>query len=122
MGLFQFSDERLWVMTVTWGLVVLANLLIAALVRSPGAGSSSPSEDEDAARSLGKNVVAFKMQSLVIGGVIGGAAGIMAVLRSSAANSDSFGTEITFFAYTILILGGAATKWGPSSGRPSSGS
>ena len=62
------------------------------------------------------------MQSLVIGGVIGGAAGIMAVLRSSAANSDSFGTEITFFAYTILILGGAATKWGPSSGRPSSGS
>ena len=38
-------------------------------------------EDEDAARSPGKNVVAFKMQSLVIGGVIGGAAGIMAVLR-----------------------------------------
>ena len=28
-------------------------------------------EDEDAVRSLGKNVFAYKMQSLILGGVIG---------------------------------------------------
>ena len=39
-------------------------------------------EDEDAVRSLGKNVYAYKMQSLIIGGVFGGLAGIMSALAA----------------------------------------
>ncbi len=34
-------------------------------------------EDEDAVRSLGKNVFAYKMQALVLGGVIGALAGLV---------------------------------------------
>jgi branched-chain amino acid transport system permease protein len=113
-GVFSFSDERLWVMLVAWIVVGLVTLAVAGLIRSPwGRVVRSIREDEDAARSLGKHVFAIKMQSLVIGGVIGGLAGILFVLRSSSANAESFAPEITFYAYTILILGGVATRYGP---------
>ena len=39
-------------------------------------------EDEDAARSLGKNVFGYKMQSLVFGGVLGAVDGIGSRLLS----------------------------------------
>lgn len=110
----SFSSQQLWTLTVTWALVGLATVLIAVLMRSPwGRVIKSIREDEDVARSLGKNVFAFKMQSLVIGGVIGGFAGIMFALGSSSANANSYQPTVTFFAYAILILGGAASKLGP---------
>ena len=37
-------------------------------------------------RSLGKNVYAYKMQSLIIGGLFGALAGFMIALRSAAIN------------------------------------
>src|ERR671919_796280 len=50
-------------------LVLLCTGLVALLVASPwGRVIRSIREDEDAARSLGKNVVAIKMQALVVGG------------------------------------------------------
>jgi branched-chain amino acid transport system permease protein len=70
-------------------------------------------EDEDAVRSLGKNVYSYKMQSLVLGGVLGSLAGFILALGRAAVQPDSFGTETTFFAYTVLILGGAARVFGP---------
>ncbi len=70
-------------------------------------------EDEDAVRSLGKSVYSYKMQSLVLGGgVIGAAAGIIYVLPR-AVQPDSMGRPMTFFVWTILLLGGAATVFGP---------
>ena len=70
-------------------------------------------EDEDAVRSLGKNVYAYKMQSLVIGGVIGGIAGIMLVIDRQFVEPNNFESAITFFAYAALILGGTARIFGP---------
>ena len=69
-------------------------------------------EDEDAVRSLGKNVYSYKMQALVLGGVIGSLAGILYVLPR-AVQPDSMGRSMTFFIWTILLLGGAATVFGP---------
>jgi branched-chain amino acid transport system permease protein len=70
-------------------------------------------EDEDAVRSLGKNVYSYKMQSLIIGGLFGALAGFMYALQQAAINPDNFATDTTFFAYTVLILGGAARVFGP---------
>jgi neutral amino acid transport system permease protein len=113
-GVVTFSANRLWVMLVTWALVLLCTGLVALLVASPwGRVIRSVREDEDAARSLGKNVVAFKMQSLVVGGVIGSLAGVMFAIRATAANAESYAATVTFFAYTVLILGGAASRMGP---------
>ncbi len=69
-------------------------------------------EDEDAIRSLGKNVFAIKMQALVIGGLFGALGGMLYVLPSSV-QPDSMGRSLTFFCYTALLIGGAATIFGP---------
>jgi neutral amino acid transport system permease protein len=113
-GPFVFTHTRLWVIIVGWALVLLMVLLVWALMRSPwGRVIKSIREDEDAARALGKNVFAYKMQSLVLGGTIGGLAGIMLALNQASMAPDQFLPQLTFFAYTVLILGGAATVWGP---------
>ena len=70
-------------------------------------------EDEDAVRSLGKNVYAYKMQSLIIGGVIGTVGGFMLALNQTSTVPSDFTTETTFLAFTMLILGGAARVMGP---------
>ncbi|MBS3941887.1 MAG: branched-chain amino acid ABC transporter permease [Actinobacteria bacterium] len=114
IGPVMFSHTRLWMMLVAWLLVALAVVLVWALMRSPwGRVIKSIREDEDAARALGKNVFAYKMQSLVLGGVLGGVAGIVLVMNQGAMTPDQFLPQLTFFAYTVLLLGGAATVVGP---------
>jgi branched-chain amino acid transport system permease protein len=94
-------------MAVGWLLVALILLLLTALLRSPwGRVLKAIREDEDAARSLGKNVFAYKIQSLVLGGVIGALAGMLLAIETQAVNPDTFISILTFFAYTVLILGG----------------
>ena len=54
-------------------------------MRSPwGRVLRSIREDEDAVRSLGKNVFAYKMQALVLGGLFGGLAGIFLALKQAS--------------------------------------
>ena len=103
-----------FVLVVGWTLVALSSLLILALTRSPwGRVLKSIREDEDAVRSLGKNVYLYKMQSLIIGGVIGSLGGFIFALGTAAVQPDNYFTPLTFFAYTILILGGPARVLGP---------
>jgi len=112
----SWSKADFWVMTVGWGLVAIFSLMIFLLMSSPwGRVLKAIREDEDAVRSLGKNVYAYKMQSLVIGGVIGGFAGIVSGLYQSV-QPTNFATDITFYAYTVLLLGGAARVLGPIAG------
>jgi len=116
LGPFEYSvnaSNSWWVRLVGWGLVALACLLVWLLIRSPwGRVLKGIREDEDAVRSLGKSVYSYKMQSLVLGGVIGALAGIVYVLPR-AVQPDSMGRPMTFFVWTILLLGGAATVFGP---------
>lgn len=113
-GSFRYSANQLFSLTVGWVLVGLCTYLVYRLIRSPwGRVVRSIREDEDVARSLGKNVFGYKMQSLVIGGVLGGLGGIMWALTTSSVNANTFQPQQTFFAYTILIIGGAATPLGP---------
>jgi branched-chain amino acid transport system permease protein len=70
-------------------------------------------EDEDAVRALGKNVFVYKMQSLIIGGVIGAFGGMYLVIQQGSIIPGNFTPAQTFFAYVALILGGTARIWGP---------
>ncbi len=113
-GVVSWSAYDFWVMTVGWTMVALSCLAVFLLMRSPwGRVLKSIREDEDAVRSLGKNVYAYKMQSLVIGGLFGALAGFATALRSAAIGPSFFATDITFFAYTVLLIGGAARVFGP---------
>ena len=114
LGPFRFSANATWLLLVGWALVMLMALLVFLLMRSPwGRVLKSIREDEDAARALGKNVFTYKMQSLVLGGVIGALGGMVLAVGTQAIQPDNFGTPITFYAYTALILGGAARVFGP---------
>ena len=113
-GPLTYRAPDAWVTLVGWTLVALSCLIVWALMRSPwGRVLKAIREDEDAVRSLGKNVYSYKMQSLIIGGLFGALAGFMVALQQAAINPDNFATDTTFFAYTVLILGGAARVFGP---------
>ena len=110
----RWSGAQLWLALVGWTVVALCSLLVFALVRSPwGRVVKAIREDEDAARSLGKNVYGYKMQALVLGGVFGALGGTVYALGLGSVNPDQYQNGNTFFAYTALILGGAARVWGP---------
>lgn len=112
-GPWIYTANGWWVRIVAWTVVGLACLLVWSLMRSPwGRVLKGIREDEDAVRSLGKSVYSYKMQALVFGGILGSLAGIILVLPRAIVPSQ-FGTPLTFFLYTMLILGGAATVFGP---------
>ncbi len=113
-GQLSFPGNQLFSLLVGWALVLIITGLVTLLMRSPwGRILKAIREDEDVVRALGKNAISYKMQALILGGVIGAVGGIVSVLSSSSAGANSFQPQITFFAYTVLILGGAATRLGP---------
>ncbi|WP_407343527.1 branched-chain amino acid ABC transporter permease [Pengzhenrongella phosphoraccumulans] len=116
LGPWQHSNnlsDSWWLRIVAWVIVGLACLLVWRLMNSPwGRVLKGVREDEAAVRSLGKNVFSYKMQSLVLGGVLGAIAGILFVLPR-AVQADSLGRPVTFYIWTILLLGGAAAVFGP---------
>lgn len=116
-GGLGFSRNDLWVMTVGWILVALMCLVVWLLMRSPwGRVLKSIREDEDAVRSLGKNVYSYKLQALTLGGIIGAFGGFIGALGLASVQPDSFNTDFTFIAFTMVILGGAARVMSPVAG------
>ncbi|MFY2789985.1 branched-chain amino acid ABC transporter permease [Rhodococcus sp. KRD162] len=110
----RFLGNDLWAMLVGWTIVLLLCGVVYLLTHSPwGRVLKAVREDEDAARSLGKNVFVYKLQALVLGGVIGGMGGVFNALQTQSINPDFYSTAQTFFAFGALILGGAATVFGP---------
>ena len=112
-GPWQYNETQLWVRVFGVILLALAVLFVFLLMRSPwGRVLKGIREDEDAVRALGKNVFAFKMQALVVGGIFGALGGVVFALPSAVVPSV-YVTSLTFFLWTILLLGGAATVFGP---------
>jgi neutral amino acid transport system permease protein len=90
---------------VFWGL--------ERLVKSPwGRVLKAIREDEEVARALGKNVFWYKLQALMLGGSIAGVAGSFYAWQLSTIYPDSFQPQVTFDAWTMIVLGGAGKNWG----------
>ncbi|WP_409048201.1 branched-chain amino acid ABC transporter permease [Microbacterium sp. HA-8] len=112
-GPWTYNETQWWVRIMGIVTLAIAALVVWMLMRSPwGRVLKGVREDEDAVRSLGKNVYAYKMQSLVLGGVLAAAGGIVYALPS-AVSPGVYVTSLTFFVWTALLLGGAATVFGP---------
>jgi branched-chain amino acid transport system permease protein len=110
---FRFSGYTLWTLLVAWALVALGSLFVWALMRSPwGRVVKAIREDEDAVRSLGKNVYTYKMQSLIIGGVLGMFSGMIFALDRGSIQPDNYSRDVTFYILTALVLGGVAKVMG----------
>jgi len=109
-----FIGNQMWVVTVGWVVLALVVGAVYLMMRSPwGRVLKAIREDEDAARSLGKNAYWFKMQALALGGVFGALGGMLRAIGTQSAQPQSFITDVTFFAWVALILGGAAKVGGP---------
>jgi branched-chain amino acid transport system permease protein len=110
-------SKDLVMMAIVW-VVGLALLLLTWLVlRSPwGRVLKAIREDEDATAALGKNVFAYKLQSLALGAALGAIAGLFYAFQFSFFAPSDFEPLLTFFAWTIVILGGTGRVWAVPAG------
>lgn len=69
-------------------------------------------EDEEVPRALGKETFQYKIQALMIGSALAGAAGALWAINIGFIAPDQFGALITFYAYTAVIVGGTANNKG----------
>ena len=112
-GPFQFNEQQWWIRLFGLAILAVALLIVWLLMRSPwGRVVKGIREDEDAVRSLGKNVFSYKMQVLILGGCLGSLGGVVLSLPSAVV-PGVYLPSLTFFLWTILLLGGAATVLGP---------
>jgi neutral amino acid transport system permease protein len=107
---YSFKGGLLWLLVVVLAFVFWQ---LDRWVNSPwGRVLKAIREDEEVAKALGKNVFAYKLQALMIGGAIAGIAGAFYAWQLTFINPEGFISLITFQAWTIVVLGGAGNNVG----------
>jgi len=95
-------------------ILIMIYLLIERAIRSPwGRVLRAIREDEVSAAMSGKNIFAFKMQSLVFGAMVMGVGGALYAHYTKAISPDVF-TPLygTFIIWVMLIAGGSGNNKG----------
>jgi len=114
IGAIDFRGTAFFAIVIGWAVAILAVIVVWLLMRSPwGRVVKAIREDEDAALALGKNAYYYKMQALIVGGVIGGFAGMVDAIGKATVQPDFFVAPLTFFFWLVLILGGVGRVWSP---------
>ena len=113
LGPFRYTGNDVWLLIWGWSLVLIIGFGVYMLMRSPwGRVVKAIREDEDAVRSLVKNVYGYQFQSLAIGGFIGMLSGVVLALKNSNVQPDNYSRDVTFYILTALVLGGVAKVTG----------
>lgn len=115
IALYNFRDSAATngLLFVSLIIVAIAFWALERLVKSPwGRVLKAIREDEQVAKALGKNVFAYKLQSLMLGGFIAGIAGALFAWQLSTVYPTNFEPLVTFQAWIIMILGGAGNNAG----------
>jgi branched-chain amino acid transport system permease protein len=111
-GWLHVGSKDVAMLVIVWTVALVALAVTWRAVRTPwGRVLRSIREDEDAAASLGKNVLVYKLQVLVLGSALAGVAGLFYAWQFSFFSPDDFQPLLTFFAWMILILGGLGRVW-----------
>jgi ABC-type branched-subunit amino acid transport system permease subunit len=93
---------------IVWPFLFLLILISSRLQQTSWARVlRATREDDDVPRSLGKNVFRFRLQTLIIGSVFGGIAGVFWALQFALLAPEDFLRIVTFYGWMILILAGA---------------
>ncbi|MCC6213190.1 MAG: branched-chain amino acid ABC transporter permease [Burkholderiales bacterium] len=87
-------------------------LFLAFEVSRAGRTTYAVRDDDQAARSVGVNVVAVRQLAFVWGGLIAGVAGALFAHYALYIESNNFGFLVSAFAVLFVILGGIQTFWG----------
>jgi branched-chain amino acid transport system permease protein len=111
-GALHLGSRDVAMLVIVWVAALALTAALSLAIRTPwGRVLKSIREDEDAARSLGKNVFAYKLQVLALGSALAGLAGLFYAWQFSFFAPDDFAPLLTFFAWMIVILGGVGRTW-----------
>jgi ABC-type branched-subunit amino acid transport system permease subunit len=111
--LFGAAASRDVIMAIIVWAGAIAIIFLGWLIeRSPwGRVLKAIREDEAAAAAVGKDVIKFKIQALLLGAVLGGMSGLLLAWEIGVFSPDDYQPTLTFYAYLILILGGVNRIW-----------
>jgi neutral amino acid transport system permease protein len=110
---YEKNPSKTGLMVISVGMLGLIYWGLEKLVRSPwGRVLKAIREDEEVAKTLGKNAFAYKLQVLMLGGAIAGMAGALYSWQITTVYPDNFPALVTFDAWTIVVLGGAGSNAG----------
>jgi ABC-type branched-subunit amino acid transport system permease subunit len=88
-------------------------LLLRLLAASPfGRSIRMIREGDRLPAALGKNVLLFKMETMALGGAIGGLAGSYYALMQRYMSPDDAKPIETFIVWAMVVLGGRGNVWG----------
>jgi len=102
------------------GLMLLVLVVLALVYAGVGRLAQSPwgrvlksiREDEQVPRALGKDIFGYKLQAFMLGSAIAGVAGAFYAWQLTAVYPQNFDPLISFYAWTIVILGGSGRNAG----------
>ncbi len=97
---------------------ILVFFYLERLVKTPlGRTLRATRDDEDVAKTLGKNVISIRMKVIVIAAIIGSIAGALDAFKAGGVISTMYHRETwTFWPWVMVILGGAGNNLGVVSG------
>jgi len=111
-GRLHLTSKDAAMLAIVWTVALVLLTLVWLAVRTPwGRVLRAIREDEDAAASLGKNVLSYKLQALALGAALAGVAGLFYAWQFFFFSPDDFQPLLTFFAWMIVILGGLGRIW-----------
>ena len=95
------------------GLLLAGAVVVALVIRSPlGRTLRSIREDETASRSLGIRVEGYKTLAFALSSFFAGLSGALTAHMYSYINFETFNSNVSILALTMVILGGLGQVWG----------
>lgn len=110
-GIALYSPQAVYWLTLTV-LVALASMQLRLLSSHFGRTFRAIREDDVAARSYGIQLGRYKAQAFAFGGFAAGISGAITAHLYSYINHETFTSEISVLALTIVILGGLGNTVG----------
>ena len=108
------TGNRIVLLLIVWTLVGLCYLLMRRIGHSPFGRLLRGIRDNDpVARSLGKATNRYRIQTYVFVGSLYGVAAPLYLWYLRSLTPSLFAPDITFVAWTALVIGGIASKSGP---------
>ena len=110
-------DSLFPLLLAVWLTVIVVTIGLTYVTNTPwGRVLRAVREDEDAALALGKNTLRYKLQSLSISASLGAIGGFFLAINLATVHPQDFEPLVTFFAFSVLILGGLANYKGVALG------
>lgn len=118
VSIFWSDPDSLFpLLLVVWVTVIVVTFGLTYVTNTPwGRVLRAVREDEDAALALGKHTLRYKLQSLAIAASLGAIGGFFLALNLATVHPTDFEPLVTFFAFSVLILGGLANYKGVALG------